>query len=148
MKVPDKEKFDVEKVREMLRPLGVEILTILMSADMNKMIQLSKTKREISFDFLYQEKKSLADEINKRGVAVMGEQYTKFLVEKTKVSGNVPALSEYGEKGNGEVAVTLEFLYGGNDYALIFIYKNRALSQSEAKERESVIQSIKIKPKE
>lgn len=145
MTVPDKKKFDVEKVRDMLRPSGVEILTILMSADMNTGIQVARTKRDISFDALYQEKKSLADEINKAGIKVMGDQYTKFTVERTQLSGNVPALSEYGEKANGEVAVALEFLNKGYDCTLMFIYKSRSYAQSGAKDREKVVKSIKIK---
>lgn len=143
--VPPKARFDIEKVREMLRPSGVEILTILMSADMNTTIQVARTKREISFDALYQEKKSLADEINKAGIKVMGDQYTKFTVERTQLSGNVPALSEYGEKANGEVAVAFEFLNKGYDHTLMFIYKNRSRAQSAAKDREKVVQSINIK---
>ena len=143
--VPPKARFDIEKVREMLRPSGVEILTILMSADMNTTIQVARTRREISFDALYQEKKSLADEINKAGIKVMGDQYTKFTVERTQLSGNVPALSEYGEKANGEVAVALEFLNKGYDYTLMFIYKSRSYAQSGAKDREKVVKSINIK---
>ncbi len=145
---PDKTKFDVEKVREMLRPSGVEILTIMMSADMSTMIQVARTKRDTSIDALYEEKSSLADEINKGGVNVMGYQYTKFTVDKTQLSGNVQALSEYGEKANGEVAVALEFLNEGYVYTLMFIYKNRSHMQSGAKDREKVVQSVKIKSKD
>jgi len=146
--IPDKTKFDVEKVREMMRPSGVEILNIVMSADMNTTIQVARTKRDTSIDALYEEKNSLAYEINKGGVNVMGYQYTKFTVDKTQLSGNVQALSEYGEKANGEVALALEFLNEGYDYTLMFIYKNRSHMQSGAKDREKVVQSVKIKSKE
>ena len=143
--VPPKARFDIGKVREMLKPSGVEILTILMSTDMNTVIQVARTKRNVSFDALYQEKKSLADEINKAGIKVMGDQYTKFTVEKTLLSGNVPTLSEYGEKANGEVAFTIEFIKYDHDYALMFLYKNRNYAVASAREREIVVKSLKIK---
>lgn len=143
--VPPKARFDVEKVREMSTPSGVEILTILMSADMRTGIQVARAKRDVSFDALYQEKKSLADEINNAGIKVMGDQFTKFTVEKTQLSGNVPALCEYGEKANGEAAVSYEFLNTGYDYTLMFIYKSQGHAQSGAKDRQTVLKSIKIK---
>jgi hypothetical protein len=144
MTVPDKEKSDVDKVRDMVRRSGVEILTVLMSPDMNTTVQVARTKREIPMAALYQEKKSLADRISKSGVNIMGDEFSKFTVEKGELSG-VPALFEYGEKANGQVAVTLEFVEGGYDYALIFIYKDRSHAQSGADHRESVVRSIKIK---
>jgi hypothetical protein len=147
LSIPDKEKFDVEKVREMLRPSGVDMLTILMSTDMDLAIQVARTKRSILFDSLYQEKMVLAGEINRGGVNVMGEQYTKFVVEKSHLSGGTQALYEYGEKTNGEVAVTFEFLNEGFDYALMFIYKNRELSAMRANDREQILKSIKITTK-
>ena len=143
--VPPKAHFDIEKAREMARPYGVEILTILMSADMSTCIQVARSKRDVSFDALYQEKKSLADQINKSGVKVMGEKFTKFTVEKTQLSGNVPTLSEYGEKANGEAAFSFEFLNKGYDYTLMFIYKSRSHAQSGAEDRQTVVKSVKIK---
>jgi len=143
--IPPKARFDIEKVREMVKPSGVEILTILMSPDMTTAIQVARTKRDISFDALYQEKKSLADEINKAGVKVMGDQYTKFTVEKTQFSGKVQTLSEYGEKANGEVAFSYEFLNEGYDYTLMFMYKSRGHALSGAKDRQTVVKSIRIK---
>jgi hypothetical protein len=148
MAAPDKKKFDIEKVRNMLRPSGVEILTILMSADMNTTVQVARTKRDIPFDALYQEKKSLADDINKTGIRAMGDHFTKFTVERTQLSGNTPALSEYGEKANGEVAVVSEFLNKGYAYSIMFIYKSRSYAQSGQKDREGVVKSIRITPKQ
>lgn len=143
--VPDKTKFDVEKVRDMSRQAGIEILTILTSTDMNTTIQVARTKRNISFASLYEEKKSLADEISRAGMNVMQEQYTKLLVEKTQFFGTTEALSEHGEKANGEVAEAVEFLSGGYDYVFMFIYKNKSLADSDATGREKVMQSINIK---
>lgn len=65
--VPDRRKLDVEKVREMMEPAGIEVLTILTSPDMNATMQLVRTKRDISFEALYQEKKQFSDEVNKGG---------------------------------------------------------------------------------
>ncbi len=89
----------------------------------------------------------MADEINKGGIKVMGDRYTKFIVEKTHLSGDVPALSEYGEKANGEVAFALEFLNKGYDYSLMCIYKTRDHAQSGAKDREKFVKSIVINAK-
>ena len=142
--VPPKARFDIEKVREALRPSGVEILTVVMSADMTRGIQVTRTKRDVSFDALFQEKKLLADKINRAGIEVTGYKYTKYSVEKTQVSGNVPALSQYGERSNGEVAVILEFLDEGYVYDLIFMYKDKMFAGSDATSREKVVQSTTL----
>jgi hypothetical protein len=144
MAVPEKKDFDVEKVRDTLRPSGVEILVILMSADMDTTIQLAKTKRDISMSSLYEEKKSLADEINEGGRNVMGEDYTKLTIERARVAGDVQALSEHGEKANGEVAEVVEFLNEGYDYSMMFIYKNGNLARSDSTARERIVQSIRL----
>lgn len=144
MAVPDKNEFDVEKVRDTLRPSGVEILVILMSADMSTTLQLAKTERDISMSSLYEEKKSLADEINKGGRNIMGEDYTKLAVERIQLTGDVQALSEHGEKANGEVAEVVEFLNEGYDYSMMFIYKNGNLARSDSTARERIVRSIRI----
>lgn len=54
------------------------------------------------------------------------------------------ALSMYGEKTNGEVAVSVEFLDGGYSYGLMFIYENREYAEARKAERERVVQSINV----
>lgn len=143
--IPPKTCLDIDKVKEMQKPYGVELLTLLMSSDQRTVLQLGRSKKDATFDSLYKEKKDLASQINSSGVSMMGEQFTKFTVEKLQLSGSVPALFEYGEKANGEVAFIIEFLKNGYDYALLFIYKNRYHAEAGAKERAKVVKSIKIK---
>lgn len=142
--VPDKKNFDVEKVRDTLRPSGVEVLVILMSPDMNTTIQLAKSERDISMSSLYEEKKSLADKINVVGQNVMGEEYTKLTIERTQLANDVQALSEHGEKADGEVADVVEFLSEGYDYTMMFIYKSDNLARSDSTVRERIVQSIRV----
>jgi hypothetical protein len=144
--IPPKDLFDIDKVREMQKPYGVELLTLMSSEPQRTILYLSRSKKEGSFESLYEEKKTLAAQVNSAGVDFMGDRFTKFSVEKTQLSGNVQALSEYGEKANGEVAVIYEFLKDGDGYAygLLFIYDNRDYAESGAKIREKIVSSLRI----
>jgi hypothetical protein len=144
LQVPPPERFDIEKVRAMLAPQGVEILTVLMSQDGDRSLQVSRSRSNATFADLLQQKTNLAASINSQSMNVMGNQFVKFAVDEVQLPDGRACLRGYGTKSDGQVGITLEFLEQGFDYALQFIYKNDVDANGEEVTRNKAISSLQF----
>jgi hypothetical protein len=142
--VPSKAEFDPDRVRRNYELQGIDFILFRRSNDGTVSLLVTRSKKSTTHDQLYKEKRQLAEEIQRGGVTLYGDRFVKFTVEPTSLSSNLQALIEYGEKSNGEAAVTYEFLSSGYDFALIFIYKTKSAAERDRVTRDKVVSSLRI----
>lgn len=135
----------LEKMREVARPQGIEILTILTAGDSKDSIQVTRQTAESSIEGIFNEKMAIANEVAVNGSAnVISMTFTRYEVEKLTLpdgTGAVKVSAENSEKGT---AVTYLLSEPGAIYNINFIYDSPERAESQNQTREALIGTLRL----
>jgi len=135
------EATSLRQMRDIMHSQGLELITVLMSSDNSVTLQVARQQNPATIDSLYNDKKGVADTVNRQGMTLMGEKFVKYTVSKTTFPKQGILVMGYAEKDNGQTGISYWQLHGGYEYAIIFIYTNAQSADSGQALRNTVIDS-------
>jgi hypothetical protein len=124
--------------------MDVDLIGILNTRDEQFYIQVIRQINKSSFDTFYKEKKQVADEVNTKGMVLMGKSFAKYVINKTGFSGIKESIYSYAEDINGQTGISYQFLRNGYEYNFNFIYKDSSSATKGKHIEEQVMNSVQI----
>jgi hypothetical protein len=134
----------LQSMRGVMAKQGIELITVLTSADGRKTIQIARQPNTASIDSLYAAKKQVADQVNAQGMEMMGTKFVKYTVERVQLSPNQKAVLGYAEDSTGKTGINYAIPVKGYEYAVIFLYTTSSDGDTDSLIREQLIESLEF----
>lgn len=135
----------LEKIREVAKPEGIDILTILMTGDSHDSIQITRQPSTTSLDGIFEEKETISREVDRRGSAtVRAMTFVTYEVEKEALASGTGLVKVTAVNTERETAVTYLLPAPGQMYNFNFIYENVQRAEEQAPVRDAMLQTLAL----
>jgi len=134
----------LQSMRGIMAQQGVELITVLISSDGGKTIQVARQQNPSSIDSLYAAKKQVSEQVNSQGMELMGTKFVKYTVERVRLIPNQEAVLGYAEANTGQTGISYAIPVNGYEYGVVFLYKTSSDAKTDSSAREQLIESIQF----
>lgn len=133
----------LEKIREVAKPEGIDILTILMTGDSHDSIQITRQPSSTSLDGIFEEKEAISQEVARRGSAtVRAMTFVTYEVAKEPLADGTGVVKVTAVNTEKETAVTYLLPAPGQMYNFNFIYETMKRAEEQAPVRDAMLRTL------
>jgi hypothetical protein len=138
-------KAEFKRMQDYMQSAGVELIAMFAPSEQSIIcVQIARSANPSAFETLYNDKKSIAEQVTSEGIEIMGERYVKYTVTAVDLQMGQKAVLGEAQKPNQQTGISYQMLFGGHEYDVNFIYANPETALKHKECREKVMSSLRF----